>query len=219
MSLRAWIQNLLTDDFEKLVVKPLVKDNFSDLPGKKNGPRDAAGHILRSALLYSEHPGVLNSDERVDFYLKGQEYAGASFGISGSDSAMDLHNDAIGRQIGVYAREYGLSREEIVGLVSKLVDQSARPAMVTMVGWEPQSEGTLVASTENALLAPGLNVPPIALMPHEQWHEGEGKPASLPEPETRETKLPPASVTIGDLGCLTPNTPGCAIKAEFFTER
>jgi hypothetical protein len=75
-------------------------------PGETNGPADAYRHILgiaeltrREGFMAASALGVAN-----ELPIPGDDYAKRS--LYGADTAMDLHNNAIGQRIGMTAKSY-----------------------------------------------------------------------------------------------------------------
>lgn len=206
------IQHFFSGNIESSI-NPEVAARFADLPGEKNGPRDAAGHLSRAAIIYLEHPGYLTSDFKANLYLKGFEHVDSFGGILGaqrSDSAMDFHNDDIGRQIGIYVRDHGSkSREEVYQIVHEMMDKSVGQPPYNLDGWLPQPDGTLLPANGTVTLREGLVVPHVVLMPKEQWFDLSGEDHSKISTPASATE-----VAESDLGCLpSANTQGCTARA------
>ena len=86
----------------------------SDLPGGRNGPKDAYRHTLASATV-----AYTGSPQRVEWVTRIMEHG------DGGDAAnaMDRHNNRIGERIGMHARSWHEMRHQVrVAIATGAVD-------------------------------------------------------------------------------------------------
>ncbi|MFO1241705.1 MAG: hypothetical protein U1E36_00650 [Rickettsiales bacterium] len=145
-----------------------VEKYSGPLMGYGNGPHDAARHIARSAIFYSEHPRILLNDPMVDLFLDARESI-ATLPISSTSSPMDYHNNEIGKAIGLHIRQTGGTREDVYRMTADVLSKSFGYDLNNVSHLKMTEQGYLQSPVATVELSDGLTVASAVVMPEEQW--------------------------------------------------